>query len=164
MTRPRNEAYGDCMSVRQRRQLHRVVDSVSRLVPELTPRIIEPAADKQRALGIADETLLVRVGTNRVITVSATESGAWSIQEFDSITGDLVPVWSETADVPDEQIPSMVLAAAVGSLEEQLAWTGETEVHEDVRPVLTKQLGLLRQRLTGEAPVAASLELEDSVG
>ena len=96
--------------------------------------------------------------------VNATEKGEWTIQEFDSITGDLVPVWSETADVPDEQIPSMVLAAAVGSLEEQLAWTGETEVHEDVRPVLTKQLGLLRQRLTGEAPVAESLELEDSVG
>ena len=163
------------MSVRQRRQLHRVVDSVSRLVPELTPRIIEPAADKQRALGIADETLLVRVGTNRVITVSATESGAWSIQEFDSITGDLVPVWSETAGVDDEYIPGMVLAAAVGSLEEQLAWTGDTEVHEDMRPVLSNQLVLLRQRLsmsTGEAaaadsdsePEAASLELEDSIG
>lgn len=159
------------MSVRQRRQLHRVVDPVSRLVPELSPRIIEPAADKQRELGIADETLLVRVGTNRVITVSATEKGDWTIQEFDSITGDLVPVWSETAEVPDEMIPGMVLAAAIGSLEEQLAWTGDIEVHEDMRPVLSKQLTVLRQRLTmstGEITIAdsdaASLELEDSVG
>ena len=159
------------MSVRQRRQLHRVVDSVSRLVPELSPRIIEPAADKQKALGIADETLLVRVGTNRVITVSATEKGDWTIQEFDSITGDLVPVWSETAAVDDEQIPGMVLAAAVGSLEEQLAWTGETEVHQDMRPVLSTQLAVLRQRLsmaTGEISIAdsesASLEFEESIG
>jgi len=159
------------MSVRQRRQLHRVVDSVSRLVPELSPRIIEPAPDKQRALGIADETLLVRVGTNRVITLSATEKGEWTIQEFDSITGDLVPVWSETAEVDDSVIPTMILAAAVGSLEEQLAWTGETEVHEDVRPVLSNQLAVLRQRMsmsTGEISIAdsdvASLEFEDSVG
>jgi hypothetical protein len=159
------------MSVRQRRQLHRVVDSVSRLVPELSPRIIEPAADKQKALGIADETLLVRVGTNRVITLSATEKGEWTIQEFDSITGDLVPVWSETADVDDSVIPTMVLAAAVGSLEEQLGWTGETEVHPDMRPILSNQLAVLRQRMsmsTGEIAIAdseaASLELEDSVG
>jgi len=159
------------MSVRQRRQLHRVVDSVSQLVPELSPRIIEPAADKQKALGIADETLLVRVGTNRVITVSATEKGEWTIQEFDSITGDLVPVWSETAELDDYQVPGMVLSAAVGSLEEQLAWTGDHAVHEDVRPVLSKQLALLRQRLSstnGEIAItdseAASLEFEESVG
>src|SRR5690606_8321991 len=147
---------------------NRVVDPVSRLVPELSPRIIEPAADKQRELGIADETLLVRVGTNRVITVSATENGAWNIQEFDSITGDLVPVWSETAELDDSVVPGMVLAAAIGSLEEQLAWTGDNEVHEDVRPVLSKQLALLRQRLsmaTGEIAIAdssaASFEFEE---
>lgn len=159
------------MSVRQRRQLHRVVDPVSLLVPELSPRIIEPAAEKQVELGIAEETLLVRVGTNRVITVSATESGEWNLQEFDSITGDLVPVWSETAALDDSQVPAMVLAAAIGSIEEQLAWKGEQEVHEDIRPVLTKQLTLLRQRystVTGGVAIAttdaASLEFEESVG
>lgn len=159
------------MSVRQRRQLHRVVDPVSQLLPELSPRVIEPAADKQRELGIADETLLVRVGTNRVITVSATESGEWTIQEFDTITGDLVPVWSETAPLDDSMVPGMVLSAAIGSLEEQLAWTGEKELHPDVRPVLSKQLALLRQRLISSNgafavndSAAASLEFEDSVG
>jgi len=155
------------MSVRQRRQLNRVVDSVSRLVLELSPRIIEPAADKQRELGIAEQTLLVRVGTHRMIALSPTESGQWTIQELDSQTGDLVLLWGETGDLEDDQLGPIVLSAAIGSLEEQLALDGEIQVHEDVRPVLTQQLVVLRQRLgmvTGGIVMEENVELEDAVG
>jgi len=159
------------MSVRQRRQLNRVVDSVMRLMPELSPRIIEPAADKQRELNIAEQTLLVRVGTHRMIALSPTESGQWTIQELDSLTGDLVVIWGETGDLEDDQLGPIVLSAAVGSLEEQLAMSGEIEVHEDMRPILTNQLTILRQRLsmvTGGVVVAesaeAEVEFEDAVG
>lgn len=155
------------MSLRQRRQLNRVVDSVSRLVLELSPRIIEPAADKQRELGIAEQTLLVRVGTHRMIALSPTESGQWTIQELDSQTGDLVLLWGETGDLEDDQLGPIVLSAAIGSIEEQLALDGEIQVHEDVRPVLTNQLTILRQRLgmvTGGIVATESAELQDAVG
>ena len=135
------------MSVRQRRQLNRVVDSVSRLVPELSPRIIEPAADKQRELGVAEQMLLIRVGTHRMIALSPQESGNWTIMELDSQTGDLVLLWGETGPLDDDQLGPIILSAAVGSLEEQLALDGEIQVHEDMRPVLTAQVVVLKQRL-----------------
>jgi len=146
------------MSVRQRRQLNRVVDSVSRLVPELSPRVIEPDEDKQRELGIAEQMLLIRVGTHRMIALSPQESGNWTIMELDSQTGDLVLLWGETGPLDDDQLGPIILSAAIGSLEEQLAMDGEIQVHEDMRPVLTAQVAVLQQRLgmvTGSEPAGA---------
>ena len=155
------------MSARQRKQLQRVSDDVSSLVPELSPRIIEPSAEVQRSLGIADETLMLRVGTHRVITLSAAENGDWSIHEFDAVTGDLVPVWGETGPLDDDQLGPIILGSAIGSLTEQLSYTGDNEVHEDIRPGLEAQLEVLKVRsealADGRLTFAPAAELEESV-
>lgn len=157
------------MSARQRRQLDRVVDAVARLIPELEPRVIDPTPEKQRELGLAENALLARVGTYRSVTLSPTEEGAWSIKEFDSRSGSLVEVYEEVGSVPDELVGSLVLAAAIGSIEEQLSWTGDDAVHEEIRPVLTRLNTVLRQRhaeATGSSAVSdvAVEEFEDAVG
>ena len=145
------------MSTRQRKQLQRVIPAIGALLPELDPRVIEPSAEKQKELGIAEETLLLRIGPHRVISVSATESGAWSIKEFDAKSGDLVPIWEETGELSDSELGPMLLGAAVGSLEEQLAAKGDTAVHKDLRTDITGVLDLLRERqraTAGEGAVA----------
>ncbi len=134
------------MSTRQRKQLQRVIPAIAELLPELDPRVIEPSADKQKELGIAEETLLLRVGAHRVISVSATETGGWSIKEFTAKSGDLVPIWDETGDLADEALGPILLGAAVGSLEEQLAAKGEDAVHKDLRGDVTGVLTTLRSR------------------
>ena len=134
------------MSASQRRQLERIESSVGELLPELTPRVIEPSAEKQKALGIAESTILLRVGNHRMISVNATEKGEWSIKEFDASSGDLVPIWDETGPVDDSLVAIMVLGAAVGSLQEQLEAEGDKAVHADLRGDLETLLATLRER------------------
>ena len=134
------------MSTSQREQLQRVVPAIAALLPELDPRVIEPSDDKQKELGIAEETLLLRVGAHRVMSVSATESGGWSIQEFTAKSGDLVPMWEETGDFPDDVLGPVLVGFAVRSLEQQLAATGDDAVHVDLREDVTGVLTELRHR------------------
>lgn len=116
------------MTARQRRQLQNVENILSAMAAELTPRVIMPSADKQRELGIADETMLVPVGTRRAITASPLEKGGWSIQEFDTSGGGLVPIWKEDGELPDDLVVAVVLGAAVGSLQEQVELNGDDVV------------------------------------
>ncbi len=149
------------MSARQRRQLDRVVDAVARLIPELEPRVIDPTPEKQAKLGLAENALLARVGTYRSVTLSPLESGAWSIKEFDSRNGDLEEVYEEIGDVPDHLIGALFLAAAIGSIEEQLSWTGDNAVHEEIRPVLQGLSTTLQERYSivsgAEEPAPAAV-------
>jgi hypothetical protein len=138
--------YRGRMTASQRRQLQNVEEMVGAMVAELEPRVISPSAEKQQALGLAEETMLFSVGPSRAITVCASEDGGWSIKEFETSTGDLVPVWDETGELPDTMVASVVLGATIASLEEQLAATGDTAVANDLRAPLTTLLFILRQR------------------
>ena len=90
------------------------------MVAELNPRVIMPDEDKQKALGIAEETMLVPIGTGRALTASATENGGWTIKEFETGTGQLVQIWEETGGFSDELVVNVFLGAAVRSLREQI--------------------------------------------
>jgi hypothetical protein len=130
------------MTAKQREQLQGVENILSAMVAELQPRVILPSADKQLALGIAEETMLVPVGARRAITASPLEKGGWSIQEFDTSTGGLVPIWKEDGDLSDELVIAVVLGAAVGSLQEQVELGGED------KPALESLHTLLKARHT----------------
>ena len=134
------------MSAKQRLQLQRVEAQATALMAELDPRVILPAADKQVELGIAEETLLIPVGPRRAITMSAKEDGGWAIKEFDTSTGNLVPVWEETKELNDEKAISSALGAALVSLRSQLAFTGADALPDDQAIVMNAQLGFLEPR------------------
>ena len=134
------------MSAKQRRQLQNVEAQATALMAELDPRVILPSADKQQELGIAEETLLIPVGPRRAITMSAKLDGGWAIQEFDTSSGNLVPVWQEAKDLTDEKAISSALGAAIVSLKAQLASTGAEAPPEDQAAVMTAQLALLQPR------------------
>jgi hypothetical protein len=138
--------YRGRMTASQRRQLQNVEDMVGAMVAELEPRVISPSAEKQKALGLADETMLFSVGPTRAITLSAAIDGGWSIKEFDTSSGDLVPIWDETGELEDTMVPAIVLGATIGSLEEQLAATGDKAVERELRDPLTTLLFILRNR------------------
>ena len=142
-----------------------------RLVVELNPHTISPSPEKQRELGVADETLLVRVGPHRALTLHATESGAWAITEFDFLDGNLTPMRVSVTDLADEHVAGAVLSAAIASIDEQLSWTDDKRVHDELRPALGRHASILRQRqitstgrvIIGES-AEAKLEIEDAVG
>ena len=134
------------MSAKQRLQLQRVEAQATALMAELDPRVILPAADKQVELGIAEETLLIPVGPRRAITMSAKEDGGWAIKEFDTSTGNLVPVWEETKELDDEKAISSALGAALVSLKAQLAFTGADALPDDQAVVMNAQLDFLEPR------------------
>jgi hypothetical protein len=134
------------MSAGQDNPMEAVAQSVTDLVPELEPRLIDPSPETQSELGIVGEMLLARVGASRVIAVAASNRGSWTIKEFDTASGDLDVVWSEDGAVSDDQVPSLVLAAAIGSLEEQLTWKGATAIGKAIRPAVTNLLDTLRGR------------------
>ena len=108
------------MTAKQRAQLQKVENILSAMVAELQPRVIMPSADKQKALGLAEETMLVPVGSRRALTASPLDKGGWSIQEFDTSAGGLTPIWKEDGELPDDLVIAVVLGAAVGSLQEQI--------------------------------------------
>jgi hypothetical protein len=116
------------MTAKQRSQLQGIENVLSAMVAELQPRVIMPDASKQKALGIADETMLVPVGNRRAITANATPKGGWAIQEFDTSSGELVPIWKEDGELTDELVIAVVLGAAVGSLQEQIELGGDDAV------------------------------------
>ncbi len=118
------------------------------MVAELEPRVILPSAEKQKALGIAEETMLIPVGPRRAITACATASGEWSITEFDTSSGDLVPLWQEKGELDEGLVIAVVLGAAVGSLQEQLELTGADAVAAEQREQLTFQHAVLKARHT----------------
>jgi hypothetical protein len=134
------------MTARQRRQLQNVEEMVGAMVAEFEPRVISPSAEIQASLGLADETMLFSVGPTRAITVCATNDGDWSIKEFDTSSGTLVPIWDETGALEDSMVASVVLGATIGSIEEQLAGKGAKAVDAELREPLTVQLALLRTR------------------
>ena len=108
------------MTANQRSQLRSIENTLSAMVAELQPRVILPDADKQNALGLAEETMLVPVGARRAITASPMGMGEWSIQEFDTSGGALVPMWKEEGELTESLLIAAVLGAAVGSLQEQI--------------------------------------------
>jgi hypothetical protein len=152
------------MTALQKRQLQNLEELVSAMVAELSPRIILPTEDKQAALGIAEETLLIPVAKRRAITLNANLDGGWSVKEFDTSAGTLIPVWEHESELGGELIIEVVLAAAVKSLKEQLAVMGEDAVAVDERPQLTQIYKLLQARhATLLADGLASFEFEPIV-
>ena len=134
------------MSARSDNPMDTVAQAVTDLVPELEPRLIDPSPEMHSQLGVVGEMLLARVGATRVISVASSKTGSWIVSEFDTAGGSLNVMWTEDGDVSDEQIPSLVLAAAVGSLEEQLAVSGEGAINADIRPAVTGLMESLRDR------------------
>lgn len=130
------------MTAKQRSQLQAIENVLSAMVAELAPRVIMPNPEKQRLLGIADETMLVPVGSRRAITVCANTSGGWLIKEFETTTGALVPMWEESGDLTDDLVIAVVLGAAVGSLQEQI------ELDEPDKPELEPLHAVLKARHT----------------
>lgn len=130
------------MTAKQRLQLQRVEAKATALMAELDPRVILPAADKQAELGIAEETLLIPVGPRRAVTMSANNDGGWAIIEFDTSSGNLVPVWNDSKADTDEKAIASALGASIDSLKTQLA----DEVPEDQAQVMQAQLAILEPR------------------
>jgi hypothetical protein len=152
------------MTAKQRRQLQNVENILSAMVAELQPRVIMPAADKQKALGLAEETMLVPVGKGRALTASPLDKGGWSIQEFDTSSGGLVPIWKEDGDLPDDLVIAVVLGAAVGSLQEQVEQGGDDKAElEALHAVLkARHTQLVEQGIESFEFEAAETLLVDS--
>ncbi len=108
------------MTANQRSQLRSIEDRLSAMVAELQPRVILPDADKQKELNLAEETMLVPVGARRAITASPMGAAGGSVQEFDTSSGALVPIWKEDGELTESLVIAVVLGAAVGSLQEQI--------------------------------------------
>lgn len=118
------------------------------MVAELEPRVILPSAEKQKALGIAEETMLIPVGARRAITACPTATGDWAITEYDTSSGDLVPLWQEKGALDEGLVIAVVLGAAVGSLQEQLELSGAEAITGEQREQLTFQHAVLKARHT----------------
>jgi hypothetical protein len=112
------------MTEGQKNQLQRIEPVLFAMVAELDPRVIMPDLEKQQALGLAEETMLVPVGAGRALTASATENGGWTVKEFDTSSGQLIEVWNETGRFSDELLVNVFLGAAVRVLLEQIARGG----------------------------------------
>ncbi len=106
------------------------------MVSELQPRVILPDADKQKELNLAEETMLVPVGARRAITASPMGAAGWSVQEFDTSSGALVPIWKEDGELTESLVIAVVLGAAVGSLQEQIEQGGDTASLEALHALL----------------------------
>ena len=134
------------MTASQRRQLQGLEEIVTAMVAELSPRVILPTTEKQEELGIAEETMLIPVAKRRAITLNANLEGGWSVKEFDTSAGTLVPVWARETERSGDVVIEVVLAAAVNSLKEQLAVVGDAAVAVDERPQLKAMLKVLEDR------------------
>ena len=134
------------MTASQRRQLQSLEEIVTAMVSELSPRVIMPTPEKQEELGIAEETMLIPVAKRRAITLNANLEGGWSVKEFDTTAGTLIPVWARETERPGDVVIEVVLAAAVKSLRDQLAVVGDEAVAVDERPQLKALLKLLEDR------------------
>lgn len=152
------------MTAKQRAQLQKVENILSAMVAELQPRVIMPSADKQKALHLAEETMLIPVGSGRAITVSPQSNGNWSITEFDTSSGGLEPIWEESAELSDELVIAVVLGAAVGSLQEQVEVGGEDRAAlESLHFVLkARHTQLIEQGIESFEFEAADAQLVDS--
>ncbi len=145
------------MTANQRSQLRSIENTLSAMVAELQPRVILPDDEKQKALDIAEETMLVPVGRRRAITASPMGNGGWSVQEFDTSSGGLIPIWREDGELTESLLIAVVLGAAVGSLQEQI------ELDGDDRPALELLHALLKARHTQLIEQGLeSFEFEDS--
>jgi hypothetical protein len=134
------------MTASQRRQLQGLEDIVTAMVAELSPRVILPTPEKQEELGIAEETMLIPVAKRRAITLNANLDGGWSVKEFDTSAGTLIPVWARETERSGDIVIEVVLAAAVNSLKQQLAVVGDDAVAVDERPQLKAVVKILEDR------------------
>lgn len=154
------------MNAGQRRQLNNVVLPVHDVVAEFTPRIIEPSKEKQKALGVADYTLLFRVGAYRVLTLFPVDRDTWSFKEFDSESGELVLLHDETTKVPESDVASRVLSATITSIQDQLASYRDngfpSPAHAESAAVIARQLAVLQQRaITRDGRVTVSVVADE---
>jgi len=156
------------MNAGQRRQLSTVGALVFAQLGELSPRVIEPSKEKQKELGVADATMLFRVGSFRVITVFPIETNSWNLKEFDSESGELVRLSDETAPVLEAEVPAWVLRAVIASIESQLAGYASdghpSEAHEESAAVIARLLPKLQQRLvtaSGKVNVGTVSDTDD---
>ena len=147
------------MSAGQRRQLNKVATPITALLAELDPHIIDPSKEKQKALGIAEATMLLRIGIYRVISVYAVDRDTWNLKEFDSESGALVQLSDETARIADSAVPLWVLKSTVASIEDQLASYRTagfaTAEHEQSAAVLGRLLAVLQNRVIKNTPLAS---------
>ena len=147
------------MSAGQRRLLDRVTAQVFDVITELHPRVIEPTKEKQKALGIADATLLYQVGAYRAVAVFPLDRDNWHLKEFDSESGELSLLNETTSTVSAADVPVWVLRATVASIKEQLAAYRAngypSPAHEASAATLGRQLAVLEQRLVSRTRQAA---------
>jgi hypothetical protein len=136
------------MDAKQKHQLQGVEEILLAMVAELSPRVIQLTAEKQAELGVSEESFLIPIGSRRAITVSVMPNGHWMVKEFDTGAGTLIPVWQESGELTYALVVSVVLGAAIGSIEEQLAFTGATAVPLTQRAQMEQILALLRSRHT----------------
>jgi len=153
------------MSASQRRLLEKVATPIFDAIPELSPRIIEPSKEKQRALSIADSTLLFQVGAYRAIAIYPVDRDTWNAKEFDSESGALTLLREKTSAVALDALPVWVLAASISSIDDQLAAYKATgfpsPAHEASAATLGRQLAVLRQRLNSRTRQAAIVSTDD---
>ena len=147
------------MSAGQRRLLDRVTAHVFDVITELHPRVIEPSKKKQKALGIADATLLYQVGAYRAVAVFPVDRDNWRLKEFDSESGELSLLNETTSSVSAADVPVWVLRATVAIIKDQLAayraGGSPSPAHEASAAVLGRQLAVLEQRLVSRTRQAA---------
>lgn len=134
------------MTSKQRRQLQEVENVLGGMTAELSPRVIEPSPEKQIELGIADETMLIPIGTRRAVTVSALQNGGWAIKEFETTGGELKPLRQLETEPDDDLVIVAALSTVVRSMRQLLEPTGDDALPEDERVSLANCLALLNAR------------------
>jgi len=153
------------MSASQRRLLEKVATPIFDAIPELSPRIIEPSKDKQKALAIADSTLLFQVGAYRAISIYPVDRDTWNAKEFDSESGELTLLREKTSKVAIDALAVWVLAASISSIDDQLSTYKSSgypsPAHAASAATLGRQLAVLRQRLNSRTRQAAVVGSDD---
>ncbi|MGV8884672.1 MAG: hypothetical protein ACOH1T_03665 [Microbacteriaceae bacterium] len=151
------------MNSGQRRQLNVAITPVHELIAELSPTIIEPSKEKQKALGVADFTMLFRIGVTRIITLYPIELNHWNLKHFRSDAGELSVLREEDLFMADAGIPARALVEGIAAIDEQLEdyRTGgiPDPDHDRINTTLQRLVTVLRNRqaLGAAAPDASAL-------
>lgn len=149
------------MNSGQRRQLNVAITPVHELIAELAPTIIEPSKEKQKELGVADFTMLFRIGVTRIVTIYPIELNHWNLKHFRSDAGALSLLRSEELYLADAALPPRALAEAIAAMEEQVEEYRTQGIpdpnHDRINTALVRLLPVFRKRLAiGVAAAAAS--------
>jgi len=157
------------MNSGQRRQLNVAITPVHELIAELAPTVIEPSKEKQKELGVADFTMLFRIGVSRFVTIYPIELNHWNLKYFRSEAGVLSTLKNEELYLPDAGIPARALAEAIVAVEDQIADYRKNGIpdpeHDRVNTALVRLLPVLRNRQVANSagPAAATkVDVDDT--